>query len=514
MKVPFSLYWGDFHTHLQDEEKADTFLKEATCNLDFTAVLSYPFLREKKKGLLVETTRQRPEFLSWWEKIQLLSANYHRPGKFITFPGYEWHGNRTRYGDHNVIYFQEGYPLDDTWALPALYRRMRKRKAFVIPHHTGYLGGWRGKDWSYFDPFLSPVMEIFSSHGSSEGILTGYGLDRNSNMGPLTSGGTFQDALNAGVIVGVIGSNDGPGLPGRWGLGRAGVWAEELTRSCLWEAIAQRRTFAVTGDRIKLFFTAEGHPMGSVFHTGKEMDLDVFLEGSDSLDRVELIHNGSVVDCMHFKGPFFQPSEKKKNYKIKLEMGWGPANAWGFSFPGNTFWRWKGELKIEKGLLLGIEKCITLPGQRVEDTGRNRVSWDFQTRARTDSGVAGTREGLIFEIEGNDRTLLYFSLEGIKLKYTLGQLINRFYLVPLLRESKKLIREAFNLTPETIGNPDDYFFNARKFLLHRACPEEEYRQKYTFRKIRLKKGHNYLYLRVSQRNGQMAWSSPVWPISC
>ncbi|HOJ39335.1 MAG TPA: DUF3604 domain-containing protein [bacterium] len=515
MNQSLSLYWGDFHTHFQNLREADSLLEAAAANIDFAAVLCYPFTWERKNGLLVETTGQRPEFLLWWEKLQQYCRRHHQPGKFVTFPGYEWHGNRTRYGDHNVIYFQEGYPLDDTWSLPDLYRRMKCRKAFVIPHHTGYFPDYRGKDWRYFDPELSPVMEVFSLHGSSEGILTPQGQERNLNLGPLTSGGTLQDGLNQGLIVGVIGSNDSPGLPGRWGLGRAGVWAEELTRPSLWEAISRRRTVAVTGDRINLAATCEGQFMGSVFPAGKRVDVEVCVVASDSLDRVELIHNGSVVETLALSGPNFSPagSKKKKRYKVRLEMGWGPANAWGFSFPPGSFWRWQGQLRVERGRLVGVEKCLTLPGQEVKGLTSQKVSWVFRTRVRTDAGVAGTREGLIFEIEGTEKSTLYFSMEGWRGQYTLKELVGRSYLVPLLRESGQRLREVFPLDKKNLARADVCFFNARKILIHRACPQEEYQLSHTFRQVKLKKGHNYLYLRVSQRNGQLAWSSPLWPQS-
>ncbi|MCM8770021.1 MAG: DUF3604 domain-containing protein [Candidatus Omnitrophica bacterium] len=391
MRDRFSLYWGDLHTHFQDLAQGDFLLQAARENIDFTAVLCYPFFQEEKNGFLIETTRQRPEFLTWWARVNELSAKHHQPGRFVTFPGYEWHGNRTRYGDHNVIYQQEGFPLDDTWSLPTLYRKMKKRLALVIPHHTAYYVGFRGKDWRYFDPQPSPLMEIFSSHGSSEGIETPRSLETNINMGPLTSGGSFQDGLAFGHQIGVIGSNDGPGLPGRWGLGRAAVWAEELTRESLWEAFQSRRTYAVTGDRITLELWAEGKPMGSIFQAGRTVELEVNLECSSFLDRVELIHNNLRTESF-IPQPSSQISSWQKHYKVRVEMGWGPANSRGFSYPSGTYWKWKGSLVVKNGRLRQTEKCITLPGQKLafeQQGGR----WYFRTRIRTDTGLAGIRQG-------------------------------------------------------------------------------------------------------------------------
>ena len=38
----------------------------------------------------------------------------------------------------------------------------------MIPHHVGYGPAARGLDWEHFDERHSPVVEMVSSHGSSE----------------------------------------------------------------------------------------------------------------------------------------------------------------------------------------------------------------------------------------------------------------------------------------------------------------------------------------------------------
>ena len=78
---------------------------------------------------------------------------------------------------------------------------MRDRDALVIPHHTGFAVGERGKDWDRFDPELSPVMEVFSAKGSSEGTDTPRPMAFNS-MGPRTTGGT-RGGMSGGPLFGV-----------------------------------------------------------------------------------------------------------------------------------------------------------------------------------------------------------------------------------------------------------------------------------------------------------------------
>ncbi len=176
------LFWGDFHTHLEDLDRGDEILREARENIDFYAVLCYPFVWEVKNGLRVETTGQRPEFLQWWKEHTRLAAAHNDPGRFTTFLGYEWHGNRTRWGDHNVIYRDGVGELDATWELPDLYARLKGKAAFAIPHHTAYTPLFRSKDWRAHDATLSPVMEMISLHGSSEGADTPWRMVGNSSM--------------------------------------------------------------------------------------------------------------------------------------------------------------------------------------------------------------------------------------------------------------------------------------------------------------------------------------------
>ena len=503
----YSVYWGDFHTHLVDMENADEIVREGRENIDFLAVLSYPFRRENKNGLRIESVRNRPEFLENWKTHQRLCRDCYEPGRFTTFLGYEWHGDRTRYGDHNVIYFDHDGPLDDTWSLEDLYAKLRKRKAFAIPHHTGYILRHRGKDWSVYDEALSPVMEIFSGHRSSEGCNTPYPLERNESMGPRTTGGTFQDALAQGIRIGVIGSNDGATLPGRWNMGRAATLAKDCTREDIWEAVSQRRTYAVTGDRILLDVCVEGQPMGSVLSAGDAVDVDVFVVGTHAIDRVELIHNNVTADTYCHAGKWERSASEADRYKVEMELGWGPAVNYGFR-PGLS--TWQGEVRVEGGRISDWEKCFTLVGQSVERTGDASCAFRMASAGRIQARNVDFTQSLVLEVEGGPEARVRFDIEGVPVESSLGELVSRSLLVPLMDETIQRIRDVAGLDPSEIENPDIYYHNSRKIKIHKAIPEAGYKTAHTFRGVKLEPGRNWLYVRVSQLNGQLAWSSPIW----
>ena len=505
------LLWGDFHTHLTDFERGDEILADARENIDFCAVLCYPFIWEQKKGLRVESVRNRPEYAEWWERLRDLCRRHHAPGDFVTFLGYEWHGNRTRYGDHNVIYFDEDNPLDDAWTLDELYANLRQTRAFALPHHTGYFPTRRGKDWSVWDEQLSPVMEICSIHGSSEGCLAPVDMVSNASMGPRASGGTFQDALARGHRIGVIASNDYIGLQGRWGIGRAAVWAEACTREAIWEAILARRTYGVTGDRIELDFRINGQPMGSLLQAAGTVDAEAVVVGSHAIDRIELLHNNRVV-ATHNHASAIGAAPAPGRFKLRLEAGWGPADRYGFEAKDIP---WDLRLDVAGGKVTGVERCFNRFGQRIVSQADGHVACHLLTKGRRSQSPGGMTQAVVVEIDGSPATKLRLTVDdvttdGLPRELTVADLLGGHCLIPLVEESEQRVLDTSGLTVEEMVNPDPIFHNARKVKLHQAIPEAAYTASARFDGLELLPGRNAFYVRVSQLNGQLAWSSPIW----
>ncbi len=498
----FNLYWGDLHKHLEDFDRADEIVDLAKHHLDFYCVLCYPFKWELVKGARVETVRQRPEFQEWWGKLRTVARKHNTPGTFVTFLGYEWHGNRTLYGDHNVIYRDEDNPLDDSWSLEDLYENLRRTEAFAIPHHTGYRMGRRGKNWAAWDPDLSPVTEIFSSHGSSEGTFAPGDMTNNNSMGPLVSGGTLTDALDRGHHVGVIASNDGPGLPGSWPRGVAGVWAEELTRAGIWEAIKSRRTVAATGDRISLWFTINGFPMGSVLEKEPGMAADVIVSCPQPLDRIELIHNGvaerSYVHAWRAQGA------QSGTFRVLIEFGWGPSSSYGFR---DVQQAWTGAITVEPGEILRVFPRFGGLGQRYQISSSGVCQFVLRTNRDQEPGF---RQGLILEVRGETDAVIKVTAEGREFDVPLADALSGSHLFPFLKESVDRVESQFGISEGELENPDIYYHNARKIRVHPAYPREACEASVAFENLRADRERDYYYARVTQIDGQIAWSSPIW----
>ena len=523
------LFWGDFHKHLQDLKNPGEIVESARDNLDFYPLLCYPFVwflqgangdreylgqpsdlsdafpeAEEGNKLLVESTGHRKEYERWWKRIERTAAEYHDPGNFVTFVGYEWHGDRRKYGDNNVFYFDDHGELDPAAELPDLYDHHRGEKVLIIPHHIGYKKGRRGKDWDYFDEELSPVAEIYSYHGSSETEPSPLELNNNPSMGPGVSESLWQEGLDRGYRVGAIASNDGPGLPGGYGNGLAAVWADSLTRDSLYRAVSERRTYAVTGDRIELSYYVNDRPMGSALSGYDRAKVDFSVEAPAALDRVELIVNGrrkKVYNHLESGG-----MEGENQYNLKVDLGWGPASHYGIS-EGETIWT--GELEVIGGELGDVDRCFTILGQRL-DWNSSGAQWEIKSRRSGNELNSELRQSLIFHLKGNQDTELRFSGNGYDFTRKLHDLREGSEVIALEERAKELVERDTGVNRDDVLNPDVFYFIAPKLKLHELSPRRERRASGNFVVKDFRSGRNYLYLRVTEKNGQLAWSSPVW----
>ena len=122
-------------------------------------------------------------------------------------------------------------------------------------------------DWSIHDSRFRTTIEIYSSHGLSEEYAPDHPISMDVSdftfNGPGDPGNYTVDAWLAGLKLGTIGSSDNHGAqPGKEGFGTMAVWAPNLTREAVFDAIRNRRTYGSTGSRIYLEFTVNGEPMG------------------------------------------------------------------------------------------------------------------------------------------------------------------------------------------------------------------------------------------------------------
>jgi hypothetical protein len=301
-----SLFWGDLHAqsehHVMHSQKMDFrqtgWSKGISCG---TLDECYSYARNVSLLDFVAITDQGACLTAQWEHCQAKVREFNDPGSFVVFKGYE---AGSPLGHRNVIYCTDEIdpPLDaarfNTFHPEAVFAHYRGRTdILIIPHHVKT---WT--DWSYHDPELEPLMEIYSCWGQSESP----GLDL-WNKGQTPGAGAWE-AFRRGYRMGLIASSDNHvGMPGRsypgdrqihtpFAGGLCAVWAEQNTRESLFDALRKRRCYGTTGARIIVRFHSGAMPMGSVVDAeqGRGRPLSIHVVGTGPLERVEVVRDLTV----------------------------------------------------------------------------------------------------------------------------------------------------------------------------------------------------------------------------
>ena len=525
-----SIIWGETHHNTFMGGRQDPPLEEvlafARTHLDFyTAAYYTPLMRRipvrpdwkpllppaapppEGYGFLDEGWKPPAMIEREWRLVERATAEAYEPDRFVTLPGYEWQGDGT-WGDHNVIHRREGWRVEKTDTLPDLQARLRLIDAIAIPHHTGYVPGLRAPRWTTEDERLSPFSEIFSIHGCSETDEEwGGGLRRNLHMGPGEAGGTWQAALDAGLHIGAIASTDNwSNVPGCWGQGLAAALVSRLTRDDLWEAFCHRRVYGVTGDRIAMDFQCNHAPMGTILPYTPERRIAVQVRGWDALDRIEILKNGRVVAVHHHPGTWSLPQAgSRTRWRFRLEAGWGPRER---EFPlGNR--RWRFSLDCQGGTVTGWSPCWTVRGSTPPVLAGDRASFELLSVPAAVGNAFQT--GICLELDAYADCLLTIRAGEMEWTTTLGEWARGSRVLWDRADVVRLIREATGTDPATLHRGDPVLFHlAYKVKAHRPVPQSGYSAllHYTDREPVDREIH--YRVRVEQRNGQRAWSSPIW----
>lgn len=337
------LFWGDLHVHsiytdgIRVPEEMYTFARDE-------AFLDICSMSEHSEGL---TDLQ-------WQYFTEVSNQFNDPGRFVTIVGGEW--TNMEYGHRNYYYRKGNGPImrskDPNYQhLDQLYDTARLHKALIIPHHTASAS--MGVDWSMgHDPEVERLVEIHSVWGNSERPAEqGNPLPIQTMKGE-KKGQHVIDALARGYKLGIIGGADcHDGRPGdclsrlqdkpstyylqrRPGL--MGVWANELTREAIFDALWNRRVYGTTNHRTWLKFSINGHPMGSQITVDDELSIEVEAASNCAFARIDLVRNGKDVQVLNPGQEELQvlwhPREPRPStgtwYYVRLTLQNGKDMAW------------------------------------------------------------------------------------------------------------------------------------------------------------------------------------------
>jgi len=302
------VYWGMIHGHTEMSDgqgTLDHYFRQMRdeAALDFAAPGDHDHLYETSDA--------------FWQRTCQAVKEWHEPGRFVTFLGYEWaKWRRKGEGDRNVYYLGDDRPLYRSdfghypWP-PDLFAALRDETALIIPHHTGHGGSFC--DWTDHDPEHERLVEIFQIRGSYERVddnplpesrdmqaraatvPEGY-VDRALAMGwrvGFTAGGDDH--------IGHAGTDFPMGGPGRYKAGLMSVLATECSREAIWDALWRRRVVATSGPRMLLSFELDGQPIGSELDVASmpaladRRSLRIEFHGTAPVERIDIIRSNAIV---------------------------------------------------------------------------------------------------------------------------------------------------------------------------------------------------------------------------
>jgi hypothetical protein len=284
------LYWGDLHSHsnlspcslhpaFHCGEVEDKYRYEKD-----VGALDFAVITDHERLLPVE-----------WRRTELGAEAACRPGRFVTFNGFEWTSSMQRehanYGHHCVVYRDRGpllpchVPGSDT--PEGLWSRLTPGQALTIPHHPS--DGTHPFDWDHWDPRFVRLVEIFQVRGAYESDDT----DMHPTLYGRTTvpGRSVQHGLARGYRFGFTSGGEHEGV------GVTAVWAPALTREALFDALHRRCTYGTTGARIELEFRVNGAFMGTSVPALPSAPVSVRfrVRGTAALSEVSVIRNGEAV---------------------------------------------------------------------------------------------------------------------------------------------------------------------------------------------------------------------------
>tara|TARA_R110002049_G_scaffold4601_6_gene32860 strand:- start:39071 stop:40603 length:1533 start_codon:yes stop_codon:yes gene_type:complete len=499
---PYKTFFGDIHNHCgisYAHGSLEDALNNARERLDFVSVTGHahwpdmPAPEPDTQYIIDFHEEGFAKLKSGWGKMMQTLKEFNKEGSFIVYPGFEVHFCAT--GDRNIFYKDLAgeilYPkdLDD---LHDQLRGLREQGSDSIaqPHHVGYRKGTRGIDWDSFSDEFAPFVEMLSMHGCSES---------NDNtrpflhsMGPSDYDSTILAGLQRGRVFGFSGGTDHHSAhPGSYGHGLTGIWAKDLSRESVWDAMLNRRMYALTGDRMDIQFALNDAAMGSVIPHSDRRDIQFDVRAGGAIDCVDILRDGILVKR-------FSQYEMDQaaidngdiiRTKVFVELGWGGRN---------KTTNWNVTLGINDGQVTAVEPRFR--GQEVvAPSEADEVASYFNSRVceTTDRSVtletvsAGNpnnstpaMQGMCLHVEAPRGATVEANFNGTSVSIPLATLIQ-------------------GARTGHLGNMD-----SAAWRFHRAPLEHQWHWA----------GHwsddnrddaSY-YIRVRQQNDQWAWTSPVF----
>ena len=210
----------------------------------------------------------------------------------------------------------------------------------------------------------------------------------------------------------------------------------------------------------------------------------------DVVDRIEILRNNRVIHRDYPIDRGVGRSSWDKPVLCRIEFGWGP---WG-DLNMARICDWKFAVTVNGGRIISATPCFQ--SGPFDEQRRNRLTIVDENRCEVASYTSRLQayeeratNGIILEIQGSPSTQLAIAMAepaGMEFTKTLAQ----------LAESSDV----------KFTGP----FTSESVLLHRIAFADNYQTEFEFTDRRKSDRTDWYYARVTQSNGSLAWSSPIW----
>ncbi len=297
-------WWGSIHNHTVVGHHATAVPEFAYAYARRIAHLDFFALSEH-----AESTQLR------WEDLRALAEHHHQDGAFVVFPAYEW--TNFNQGHRHAIFpgtgqvdpvrarvHMEGIdtdPVPFVGDVAPFLEHVQSQGGLPILHHSLLMKPGRGIVVEPIDQAHSSLFEIYSWHGSSESAdadlpphhkpvpkaLRDFGyrelLAEGRELRITSDGDNHMGRAGSNIAVGVMYSR----------MGLTAAYAPQQTRSGIFRALKEGRSYGTTGARMLVDFQVSDTVLGGTGRVGEAPQLRLEVHGTDRVVEVSFWRDGT-----------------------------------------------------------------------------------------------------------------------------------------------------------------------------------------------------------------------------
>jgi hypothetical protein len=287
-----AVYWGQIHCHSEQS--------------DGTGRFEDIYYNSRDEGCLdFAAGSDHAEYFSdnEWLWMQDVSNRFNEEGRFVTLNGYERAGDQGHwnfYTSADRLELFRGMNMDPRKnTLQSACERVSDRANVVAGPHVHH-----GRYSFEYKSGVQCFHELYSMWGNYE-KLTYEILNKGAVIG-VTGGGDNHEARGGFSCADPEGQGTTPHTfaPGlKWETGLTAALMPRLERKGLIRALRERQTYATTGPRILIDFSASGVSMGGECKVGGDAPtITAIVHGVCQIARVEIIRDGQTAQSIQGDG--------------------------------------------------------------------------------------------------------------------------------------------------------------------------------------------------------------------